>query len=180
MLDGRLRRENFTVLRCILSFISIVVILLYAVLALAAESMVCTASAVGQWAGNRLRIDYEIRLHFDDQKPSVSLRDETKMLELVDKAECIARGTVIKNVTIGEDLGIAIPRKSEVIGFGMKGCRTKDAAASITVFLTSPRSDAYPLMMRVDPWKDGMPFAMLDTGESLDGLAGLHVTGQCR
>jgi hypothetical protein len=179
MFAGRLRRENFTVLRSILSFISIVVVLFYAVLAFAAESMVCTASAVGQWAGNRLRIDYEIRLHFDDQKPFVSLRDETKMLELVGEAECIARGTVIKNVTIGEDFGIAIPRKSEVIGFGMKACHTKDDAP-IIVFMASPMPDVYPLMMRVDPWKDGMPFAMLDTGESLDGLAGLHVTGQCR
>jgi hypothetical protein len=66
-----------------------------------------------------------------------------------------------------------------VIGFGMKACRTKDDAP-IIVFLARPMSDVYPLMMRVDPWKDGMPFTMLDTGQSLDGLAGVHVTGQCR
>jgi hypothetical protein len=164
------------VLRCMLSSAAIVVVLFYAVLPLAAESMVCTASAVGQREG---RIDYEIRLHFDDQQPFISLRDETKMLELVGEAECIARGTVIRTMTFGKDFGFALPYKSEVIGFGMKACHTKDDAP-IIVFMASPMPDVYPLMMRVDPWKDGMPFTMLDTGQSLDGLAGVHVTGQCR
>jgi len=73
-----------------LSFVAIVVVLFYSALALAAESMVCTASAAGQWAGERLRIDYEIRLYFDDQQSFIFLNDETKMLELVDEADTLS------------------------------------------------------------------------------------------